>query len=708
MKKINKILLLSPIFLAMSSGLTSCGDSSSERVTLKIINSEDYIFIDEEDRSNDMTEQFKRYVKNLAKDNPAEYGKYANVEVVYDTSDTNETLYSELQTGKSDYDLINVSDYMAQKMVSEGLVVPLYRDEDGQRREDKVPNYVDYASNTLRGLLDNIEAPIKVTNEETGVIETKYVKLEDYAVGYMWGTLGILFNPEYAGFSNRVSSTSEVINDMHYSFSALWNPKYNGTISIKNSMRDTFAAGLMSAYEEDFASIRDTYETALEEAGTDEEKIAEAVSAYQEAYAKIFNGENEENFATVVNKVQNSLNSLKNNIFGLEVDSGKQDIVTGKIGINLAWSGDAVYSMDQAEDGNLVGENQSTLYYCVPELGSNLWFDTWVMPQNGNRSEERRELALMFLDFMSDPANASQNMDYTGYTSFIGGGDILELVRDWYDIRTDEIYEEVEVKQYNYEYYQVYAVSELEDNFFALDYPDFMKDDGDPETDNHKSECNEYFLYYFVPYSYVDEGTGEIVEVEEPESVEDCLDEKHSFQVLNDEEEHKKYGELTIVNSDENYDELAVDLSYFFDGTLTDSDYGEDDMIFYSDSYYADVFSDTEADDYVAGLEGECRHYDEEGNIASHHANMSVGRQFFTQYPDKETIIRCAVMKDFGENNKLVMKMWEEFKSDPLPTSSLVLFMIIIGAGIGLGAYLITTKMMVKKIRKKRLGKEKK
>ena len=37
MKKINKILLLSPIFLAMSSGLTSCGDSPSERVTLKII-----------------------------------------------------------------------------------------------------------------------------------------------------------------------------------------------------------------------------------------------------------------------------------------------------------------------------------------------------------------------------------------------------------------------------------------------------------------------------------------------------------------------------------------------------------------------------------------------------------------------------------------------------------------------------------------------
>lgn len=691
MKKINKILLLSPIFLAMSSGLTSCGDSSSERVTLKIINSEDYIFIDEEDRSNDMTEQFKRYVKELAKENPEEYGRLANVEVVYDTSDTNETLYSELQTGKSDYDLINVSDYMAQKMVSEGLVVPLYRDEPGQRREDKVPNYINYASPTLRGRLDNITAPIYSEwvddPDHPGEKVHKYAKLEDYAVGYMWGTLGILFNPEYGAYSNY--DVSEVIEDMHYSFSALWNTKYNGSISIKNSMRDTFAAGLMKAYEEDFISLKENLDD-----GTYD------VDTYMAEYAKVFNGEKENNFNVVVNNVQNSLNSLKNNIFGLEVDSGKQDIVTGKIGVNLAWSGDAVYSMDQAEDGNLVGENQSTLYYCVPELGSNLWFDTWVMPKNDNRSEERRELALMFLDFMSDPANASQNMDYTGYTSFIGGGDILELVRDWYDIRTDEIYEEVEVKQYNYEYYQVYAVhdDEVEENkdFFALDYPDFMKD-------THNAANDEYLLYYFVPYSYVDESTGEEVAVDEPESIEDLLDEEHSYPVLVDDETQKKYGDLTIVDRELEPGEVLeydiVDLSYFFNGTLDDGDpttedYEEDvDTIFYSAKYYA------------RNEDGEPYTFIDEEN---EHLNNSVGRQFFTQYPDEATITRCAVMKDFGENNKLVMKMWEEFKSDPLPTSSLVIFIVIIASGIALGAFIITNKVLVNRIRKKRRGKEQK
>lgn len=684
MKKITKMLFLSPIFLAMSSGLTSCGgDSVSEKFTLKIINSEDYIYLDDENPDNNMTEQFKRYVKNLASENP-EYAKYANVEVVYDTSDTNETLYSELQTGKSDYDLINVSDYMAQKMVSEGLVAPLYKDEDGERREDKVPNYVDYASPTLRERLDNIEAPVKVRNEQTGEVETKYVLLKDYAVGYMWGTLGILFNPEYSGFK-YTPEIGDVIKDMHYSFSALSNPDYYRSISIKNSMRDTFAAGLMTAYEKEFIDLK----TKLDDGTYTKEQ-------YMEEYGLLFNGQKEANFETVVNNVHNSLNILKNNIFGLEVDSGKQDIVTGKIGINLAWSGDAVYSMDQAEDGNLVGENQSALYYCVPELGSNLWFDTWVMPKNDNRSEERKELALMFLDFMSDPANASQNMDYTGYTSFIGGGDILELVRDWYDIRTDEIYEEVETKQYNYEYYQVYAVheDEVEENedFFALDYPDFMKND-------HKSNCDDYLLYYFVPYSYIDEDTGETIDVEEPESVIDFLDDKHSHPVyvLDEEDEptdvQKTYGELTIVDQEYDPEEVIpydiVDLSYFFRGTLEGSDYSDEDMIFYSDSYYA---RDEDGNPY-SFIDGEVEHL-----------NNSVGRQFFTQYPDETTITRCAVMKDFGESNKLVMKMWEEFKSDPLPTSSLVIFIVIIAGGIAIGAYLITSKLLVKRIRKKRKG----
>lgn len=649
MKKLSKLLILSPVLLGIGSGLTSCSKSSSSKFTLKIINSEDYIYLNDGDPESlpDMTEQFKNYVKQLVRDGELD-PKYKNVEVVYDTSDTNETLYSELQTGKSDYDLINVSDYMAQKIVSNGLAVPLYKDVDGERRPDKVPNYENYASSVLKGRLDEITASIKVFNKETKKYEDKTVYLKDYAVGYMWGTLGILFNPEYEAFSRF--DPEEVKEDMHYSYNALWNKKYNGTISIKNSMRDTYAVALMKTFESEFEEIKNKLDAG--EITQDE---------YMEEFTKIFNRCDEKS----VNKVAKELEILKKNIFGLEVDSGKQDIVTGKIGINLAWSGDAVYAMDQAEDEELVGSNTSELYYSVPELGSNLWFDTWVMPKNSNRSEERRELALMFLDFISDPANAAQNMEYTGYTSFIGGEAILDLVRDWYDIRTDEIYFDEE--------YPIYAVQG--NNCQEVGYDDFVSYNSTVER-GHLDALNDYLLYGYIPSED---------DPEEGPTAAQILEQNHKVFILDDDGEptdvQKTYGDLTIVDSVEAHDELEidpVDLSYFFRGTIEE----DEENILFDATFYSDCY-----------LKGEWSDGTE---------NISVGRQFFVQYPDERTLNRCAVMRDYGENNKYVMKMWEEFKSDPLPTPAIVVFAIIIASAVGLIGFIVTGKVLTNRIRKKR------
>ena len=645
MKKIYKFLVLSPIILGCSSGLTACSNKAGgERFTLKIINSEDYIYLNDGDPTApaDMVDQFKAHVKNLVREGLLD-PKYRNVDVVYDTSDTNETLYSELQTGKSDYDLINVSDYMAQKMASEGLIVPLYKEDE--TRLDKIYNYETYASQAIKNRLDEITATVKWTNPETKKVEDKTVELKDYAVGYMWGTLGILFNPTYSAFSHLDPET--VKEDMHYSFSGLWNKKYQGTISIKNSMRDTYAVGLMHAYEDEFIDLIERLNLPEE----DPKHITQ--EEYMAQFTEIFNRCS----PSEVNQVKKALDSLKENIFGLEVDSGKQDIVTGKIGVNLAWSGDAVYAMDQAEDPELVGKDTKELYYCVPEIGSNLWFDAWVMPKNGFRSEERRELALMFLDFISDPVNAAQNMDYTGYTSFIGGDSVLELVRDWYDARTDELYEDD---------YQIYAVGPGgDDDFFALDYPDCV-------STTHQDDKNGYLLYY-------SENDPEEVTIED-------FTEETAVYVLDEEgeptEEQKTYGELLLADQPgEESDIQPVDLSYFFNETL--DEYEDNvDTIFYSDDYLKGEFVDPNSEE------------------ASE--NVSVGRQFFTQYPDERTLNRCAVMRDYGENNKYVMKMWEEFKSDPLPTPAIVIFVIIIAAAIGFIAFVITGKVLTNNIRKRR------
>ncbi|MCQ2802580.1 MAG: extracellular solute-binding protein [Bacilli bacterium] len=631
MNKKIKYLFIAPIALVCASGVSSC--SSSTKYTLRILNSEDYIYLqDETDPESlpDMIDQFKMYIRE-------NYPEYKDVEVVYDTSDTNETIYSELATGKSNYDLMNVSDYMAEKIISSGYAVPLDK--------EKIPNYLEYASEEIRGRLDNLTATQKV-KDESGVWVDKVVRLEDYTVGYMWGTLGILFNPDY--FANIADY--ETIDDF-VTFSNLWNPKYKGTISIKNSMRDTFAMGLLHSFDADFEEILDEYQQAGE--------TPEALEIYQEKFAALFNRCDEE----CVKIVENNLELLKKNIFGLEVDSGKQDIVTGKIGVDMAWSGDAVYSMDLAEDATKTGTLRE-LCYSVPEHGSNLWFDTWIMP-NCSRSEEQEELAHLFLDFICDPVNAAQNMDYTGYTSFIAGEDVCELVRSWYDIRYEEVYYLDEDENEYAIYHGKKAIDEIneEDEILEVTYEDCL-------TEYHDDSKDDQILYAFEPY--LDE-EGEYIE--EPLSYQDLLD--HKIEIFTEEDKNKTYGDLLIVDSLDPENTIEeVDLTYFF---------GDDpSSIFYSDCYHRLVYYDEEGEEIVK-------------------CNGSVGRQFYCQYPDQETINRCGVMKDYGENNKLVMAMWENFKSDPLPNGSLTLFFVILGILLFLVALAISNVIIKKHIRKKRL-----
>ena len=304
MKKIYKTLLLTPMILVCASGLTSCNKSNG--LTLRILNSEDYIYLGEDDGEKDLVDQFVDYIEE-------NYPEYHGVSIVYDTSDTNETIYSEIQTGKSNYDLINVSEYMAQKIISGGFAQPI--------DQDRVPNYQKFASKSIKQRLDQIETTIKVDNPETGKKEDKVVQLKDYAVGYMWGTLGILFNPLYEDFVSRGYSEEEVITDM-MDYDALWNPKYKNTISVKNSMRDTYAVGVLETYRDQFIDLKTKY---------DDNEIS--LEEYQESFSKLFNSSDEKS----VNEVQSTLKALKENVFGLEVDSGKEDIVTQKIGVNLAW-----------------------------------------------------------------------------------------------------------------------------------------------------------------------------------------------------------------------------------------------------------------------------------------------------------------------------------------------------------------------------------
>ena len=80
------------------------------------------------------------------------------------------------------------------------------------------------------------------------------------------------------------------------------------------------------------------------------------------------------------------------------------------------WSGDAVWAIEEAAE---VGVE---LDYEVPEEGSCVWFDGWVIPKYA----QNKRAARYFINFMCKPENAVRNMDATGYVSVIGSAETLE------------------------------------------------------------------------------------------------------------------------------------------------------------------------------------------------------------------------------------------------------------------------------------------
>ncbi|MEE1114331.1 MAG: extracellular solute-binding protein, partial [Eubacterium sp.] len=153
-------------------------------------------------------------------------------------------------------------------------------------------------------------------------------------------------------------------------------------------------------------------------------------------YAQNLEDEMNDTSPEMIGQVQDYLQNVKDNVYSFETDSGKADMITGKVLANYQWSGDAVYTMDQAD------EDDFQLDFAVPKESTNIYFDGWVMLKRGiGNDEKKQQAAEAFINFVSRPDNAIRNMYYIGYTSVISGGDdsrIFEYL-DWnYGAEEDE------------------------------------------------------------------------------------------------------------------------------------------------------------------------------------------------------------------------------------------------------------------------------
>lgn len=55
-----------------------------------------------------------------------------------------------------------------------------------------------------------------------------------------------------------------------------------------------------------------------------------------------------------IEQIQEYLQAVKENAYSFETDSAKADMITGKVVAGYQWSGDAVYTMDQAEKDDFI------------------------------------------------------------------------------------------------------------------------------------------------------------------------------------------------------------------------------------------------------------------------------------------------------------------------------------------------------------------
>lgn len=170
-----------------------------------------------------------------------------------------------------------------------------------------------------------------------------------YSVPYLWGTIGIIYN------------TQEVKTPVD-SWNILWDPQYQGKILMMDSPRDAFMVA--------------------------EKRLGFSMNT---------------NDSESLELSKKELIAQKPLVLAYVNDSVKDMMINEEAAIAAAWSGEAIFMMD----------NNENLAYAVPKEGTNMWFDNLVIPKNSPHKKE----AEIFIDFLCRPDIALKNAIYIGYST---------------------------------------------------------------------------------------------------------------------------------------------------------------------------------------------------------------------------------------------------------------------------------------------------
>ncbi|MBO7242331.1 MAG: ABC transporter substrate-binding protein [Alistipes sp.] len=346
--------------LCIAALVVGCNADERRMQILKVYNWGDYI--DEE-----LIPEFEAWYEEQTGE---------SVEVIYQTFDINEVMLAKIENGHADFDVVCPSEYIIERMMRGGLLHPILTPEFKAEIEERNIDYFGAVSPYIREQFSLIEAP-------------EGVNPNDYAVGYMWGTTGILYNKAY------------VTREEAQSWALMFDKRLQDKIFVKDAFRDVYSPMLLYAK---------TLEARA--AGT---LGAEEMLSLDTIHELMYDSSD-----ASIALVESYLKQMKELVAGWEADFGKEMMTQEKAWINLMWSGDAVWAIDEARE---VGVE---LGYEVPREGSIVWFDGWVIPKYARNLRAAR----YFIDYMCMPENAIRNMDATGYVSVVATQEVYDALED--------------------------------------------------------------------------------------------------------------------------------------------------------------------------------------------------------------------------------------------------------------------------------------
>ena len=353
-----KKFILHSVALLLTLVVVGCNISDERAHTLKVYNWGDYI-------DEDLIAEFEEWYEEQT-------GQ--SVQIIYQTFDINEVMLAKIENGMADFDVVCPSEYIVERMMRNELLLPILTPEFEKEINDKDINYFNYVSPYIKEQFSLLEAP-------------EGQNPNDYAVGYMWGTTGILYNAKY------------VTDEEAMSWNLMFDERLQDKIFVKDAFRDVYSPILIYAK---------TLE-ARKNGTLGENEILDI-----ETIRELMYDSSDDSIALV----ESYLKRMKELVAGWEADFGKEMMTQEKAWINLMWSGDAVWAIEEAANVDV------ELAYTVPEEGSVVWFDGWVIPKYAVNTHAAR----YFIDFMCKPENAIRNMDATGYVSVVTSKEVMEYM----------------------------------------------------------------------------------------------------------------------------------------------------------------------------------------------------------------------------------------------------------------------------------------